>query len=117
MRRRWPPCLPDLQVIEHLMPPNISQGAPYVIMAQFGVMIPLHLQIIQSRLGLNPPLCPICRGGITGRATGMENFLKVHLYIRKRRNKNKKFFKALKILISTRFFSQELLITRQAMED
>ena len=47
----------------------------------------------------------------------MENFLKVYLYIRKRRNKNKNFSKAIKILISTRFYSQELLLTRQAMED
>ena len=29
------------------------------------------------RSGLNQQLCPICRKGITGRATGTENFVKV----------------------------------------
>ena len=32
---------------------------------------------IQTRLGLNPLLCPKCRKKITGRASDMENFLKV----------------------------------------
>ena len=77
--QRWrSPCLRDLQVNEPETLRKFQENEPETYLIQRLSNLPLHEQF---RLGLPQPLCPICRKRMAGRATGMENFLRVSQFL------------------------------------
>ena len=69
------------------------------------------------RLGLNPKLCPVCRQRITGRATGMENFLKVLLFHKSTACRNCRQILKKTFVFPTKkisFHTQDILSAQQA---